>query len=121
MYFIQHCFICRPSNFTVSEDAGIEPRTIAVRRSNLSARSYPQTRLDLIHINISKMHFQYFPNQILEIRSPDPLTTVCLFYFQYILLEIISSRQLQYCYPYVILPDTVVKFFHIHQLIQDPS
>ncbi len=38
MYFIQHCLICRPSESTVSEDAGIEPRTVAtlaltVRRS----------------------------------------------------------------------------------------
>ncbi len=29
MYVFQHCFICRPSDFTVSEDAGIEPRTVA--------------------------------------------------------------------------------------------
>ncbi len=29
MYFIQHCFICRPSISNVSEDAGIEPRTVA--------------------------------------------------------------------------------------------
>jgi hypothetical protein len=29
MYFVQHGFICRPSDFTVSEDAGIEPRTVA--------------------------------------------------------------------------------------------
>jgi hypothetical protein len=37
MYCIQHCFICHPSDSTVSEDAGIEPRTVAtlaVRRSN---------------------------------------------------------------------------------------
>ncbi len=27
-YFILHCFICRPSDSTVSEDAGIEPRTV---------------------------------------------------------------------------------------------
>jgi hypothetical protein len=27
MYTIQHCFICRPSDSTVPEDAGIEPRT----------------------------------------------------------------------------------------------
>jgi hypothetical protein len=27
-YFIQHCFICRPSDSTVSEDAGNEPRTV---------------------------------------------------------------------------------------------
>jgi hypothetical protein len=44
MYCNQHCFICRPSDSTVSEDAGIEPRTVAtlalaVRRSNNSARS----------------------------------------------------------------------------------
>ncbi len=42
MYFIQHCFICRPLDSTVSEDAGIEPRTVAtsalaVRRSSHSA------------------------------------------------------------------------------------
>jgi hypothetical protein len=36
-YFIQHCFICHPSDCAVSEDAGIEPRTLAmvVRRSNV--------------------------------------------------------------------------------------
>ncbi len=44
MYVIQYCFICRPSNSTMSENAGIEPRTVAttavaVRRSNHSATS----------------------------------------------------------------------------------
>jgi hypothetical protein len=29
MYFIQHCFIGRPLDSTVSEDAGIEPKTVA--------------------------------------------------------------------------------------------
>jgi hypothetical protein len=47
MYDIQHCFICRPTDSTVSEDAEIEPRTVAttaltVRRSNHSFRSHPQ-------------------------------------------------------------------------------
>jgi hypothetical protein len=47
MYDIQHCFIWRPSDSTVWEDAGIEPRTVAttalaVRGSNHSARSHPQ-------------------------------------------------------------------------------
>jgi hypothetical protein len=28
--YIQHCFICRPSDSTVSTDAGIEPRTVAL-------------------------------------------------------------------------------------------
>jgi hypothetical protein len=45
MYDIQHCFVCRPSDFIVSEDAGIEPRAVAtaamtVRRSHHSARSH---------------------------------------------------------------------------------
>ncbi len=45
-YCIQHCFICRPSDSTVTTDAGIEPRTVAtgaltVRRSNHEARSHP--------------------------------------------------------------------------------
>jgi hypothetical protein len=44
MYFIQHCFICLPSDSTVSEDAGIEPRTVATRLDliHYSARSHPQ-------------------------------------------------------------------------------
>ncbi len=29
MYVIQHCFICRSSDATVSEDAGIEPGAVA--------------------------------------------------------------------------------------------
>jgi hypothetical protein len=29
MYVIQHCFICRPSDLTVSDDAVIKPRPIA--------------------------------------------------------------------------------------------
>ncbi len=29
MYVIQHCFICRPSDSTVLEDAGSEPGTVA--------------------------------------------------------------------------------------------
>ncbi len=48
MYDIQLCFICRPSDSTVSEDAVIEHRTVAtkllaVRRSNHSARSQPHS------------------------------------------------------------------------------
>ncbi len=46
MYVIQHCFNCRPSDFPVSADAGIEPTTVATftltaRRFNHSARSHP--------------------------------------------------------------------------------
>jgi hypothetical protein len=45
---IQHCFIYRPSDSTVSEDAGTKPRTVAtsaliVRGSSHSATSHPHT------------------------------------------------------------------------------
>ncbi len=47
---IQHCYICHPSDSAVSEDAGIEPRTVAtsaliVRCFNHSARSRPHWRM----------------------------------------------------------------------------
>jgi hypothetical protein len=49
MYVIQHCFICRPSDFTVSEDAGIEPRIVVTlaltaRHSNHLDRSQSQKK-----------------------------------------------------------------------------
>ncbi len=46
MYDIQQCFICRSSDSTVSEDAGIEPKTVAtIRHWLLDALT---NRLDLI-------------------------------------------------------------------------
>ncbi len=67
IYFIQHCFHCCPSDSTVSEDDGIEPRTVAtlalaVRRSYHSARCHPprldliNSRLDLIHCRLDLIH-----------------------------------------------------------------
>jgi hypothetical protein len=50
IYFIQHCVICRPSDSTVSEDAGIEPRTVAT--SVLAVGRSIHARLDLIHIRL---------------------------------------------------------------------
>jgi hypothetical protein len=47
LYVIKHCFICRPSDSTVSEDAGIEQMTVAA--SALTARCSITTGLDLIH------------------------------------------------------------------------
>jgi hypothetical protein len=44
--FIQHCSICRPSDSTVSEDAGIEPGLLRLRHQRLGTLT---TRLDLIH------------------------------------------------------------------------
>ncbi len=43
IYCILHCFSCRPSDSTLSEDAGIEPRTVATSALLSDA-------LDLIHI-----------------------------------------------------------------------
>ncbi len=47
IYVIQNCFICRPSDYTLSEDAVIQHRTDAtsastVGRSNHSDRSHPR-------------------------------------------------------------------------------
>ncbi len=49
MYVIQHCFIYRPSDSTVLEDAGIEPRTVATlalsaTSSDHLARSHPLSK-----------------------------------------------------------------------------
>ncbi len=54
MYDIQHCFICRPLDSTLSEDVEIDPRTVAttalaVRRSNHSARSHPHSARSHLH------------------------------------------------------------------------
>jgi hypothetical protein len=63
MYFIQLYFICHPSDSTVSEDAGIEPRAdvtlalaaLAVQSDalNHSARSHPQNVLAVVLIAIA--------------------------------------------------------------------
>jgi hypothetical protein len=69
----QHCFICRPSDSTVSEDVGIEPRTVATlvltaRRSNHSARSHPLQKEHLalhdifLHVLFCAI-FVFLPNQ----------------------------------------------------------
>ncbi len=47
LYYIQHCFICRVSDSTVSEYDGIEPRSVLRLRHWLSDAL--TTRLDLIH------------------------------------------------------------------------
>ncbi len=47
IFCIQHCFISRLSDSTVSEDADIEPRTVAT--SALAVRRSNHARLDLIH------------------------------------------------------------------------
>jgi hypothetical protein len=61
MYVIQHCFICRPSDSTVSEDARIEPWTVATlaltaRRSNHSDRSHPHSARS--HPHLARSHPQ---------------------------------------------------------------
>jgi hypothetical protein len=62
-YNIHHCFICHPSDSTVSEDVGIEPWTVvttalAVRRLNHSAGAWisSTTRLDLINSRLDLIH-----------------------------------------------------------------
>ncbi len=47
--FIHHCLICHPSDSTMSENAGIEPRTVATLAIN--------TQLDLIHGKLTEHSF----------------------------------------------------------------
>jgi hypothetical protein len=68
MNVIQHCFICRPSDSTVSENAGIEPWTVATmaltaRRSTI--RLYT-TLLLLLSVRII-----YDLKQILKLNVPN--------------------------------------------------
>jgi hypothetical protein len=55
-YFIQYCFICCPSDSTVSEDAGIEPKKAVPLRHWLSDAL--STQLDLIRIQLDLIHTQ---------------------------------------------------------------
>ncbi len=57
IYVIQHCFIFRSSDSTVSEDAGIEPRTVATLALTVR-RSTPL--LDLIHADIIYKKSSYY-------------------------------------------------------------
>jgi len=87
MYFFQHCFICRPSDSSEWEDAGIEPRKVAtsafaVIRCSHSPTSHPQlghissttrlhlihTRLHLIHTRLHLIHFIFVLFAMLGIR-----------------------------------------------------
>jgi hypothetical protein len=52
-YIIQHFFICCPSDSTVSEDAGIQPRIVATWHCLSDALT---TRLDLIHNRLDLIH-----------------------------------------------------------------
>ncbi len=77
-YYIQSSLICRSSDSNVSEDAGIEPRTVAnfdLKSDDLnqSVRSYPLTRLNLIHTWLDLMQLL---GQILSTHSTrsHPLT-----------------------------------------------
>jgi hypothetical protein len=40
VYPIRHCFICRPSDSTETEDAGIEPRSRTVAGAIITFRGY---------------------------------------------------------------------------------
>ncbi len=59
-YFIEHCFICRSLDSTVSEDGRIEPRTVATLALALDAlttqQDLIQNRLDLIHNRLDFIH-----------------------------------------------------------------
>jgi hypothetical protein len=79
---IQHCFICWPSDSTVSEDAGIEPSDVATlaltaRRSNQSAIPHPRTNIAIglteiyliKNVFVSRV-FNEFPRKLIKRLRP---------------------------------------------------
>jgi hypothetical protein len=74
MYVIQHCFICRFSDSTVSEDAEVETGTVATlaltaRRSDHSARSHPRRMKTIFLIANEKGIFvSNFVSTLLRVR-----------------------------------------------------
>jgi hypothetical protein len=54
VYDIQHCLICRPSDTTVSEDAGIDPPDSC--DYGIGKSDAITTRLDLIHSRLDLIH-----------------------------------------------------------------
>jgi hypothetical protein len=57
MYDIQYCFIYRPSDSIVSEDAGIEPRTVTSCDYGIGTRLHLiHTLLDLIHTRLDLIY-----------------------------------------------------------------
>ncbi len=83
MFFIQHCFICLPSDSTVSEDAGIEPGAVATSALALTnsaryhplVRSHPQTRSHPLMDECyppSFLYFLPFPLSSLPLPYPFP-------------------------------------------------
>jgi hypothetical protein len=74
--FIPNCFFCHPSVSTVSEDAGIETRTVStsalvVRQSNHWARYH--TQLDLIHDHRSRPFGRHYSFSLGPFQYPNLL------------------------------------------------
>ncbi len=108
--FIQHWFICRPLDSTVSEDAGIEPRTVAtltltVRRSNHSARYHPLVEATCVYC-LSQI---FWISSILFRHSKDLVARFQSFWFIYFyinraVLQYLYKLLVEYhsCYPHCI-------------------
>ncbi len=98
IYVIQHCFICRPSDSTATEDARIEPRTVTTLA--LTARR-STTWLDLIcgcvlHIWIHRksQSYCYIAEYNLE-KFKQYLTSIHEnFSFMYLFLDCFSTDAL---------------------------
>ncbi len=74
-YYIQQCFICRPSDSNVPTDAGIEPRPLQLVHWQTDALN---TRLDLIQ------------DTRLDLIQPAYFTTVTGSYFWFLLARLFS-------------------------------
>jgi hypothetical protein len=73
MYVIQHCFICRSTDSTVSEDAGIEHRTVAAWHwQSDSARSHSHSAIERLILTVNES-VVYMASYVMVLRRATSL------------------------------------------------
>jgi hypothetical protein len=70
-YYIQHCFICRPSDSTVPKDAGIEPRTVQISHTPSEAEFSDdiQTKVLTVFLLAIQSHLHSFALRFLFLQT----------------------------------------------------
>ncbi len=97
MHYIQHCFICLPSDSTMSEGAGIESITVATLA--LAARSDPTTRLDLSTLGQISSTLGLISSPLGQISCTlgQISFTIVSFSFKHFIAKVLRNISFQHC------------------------
>jgi hypothetical protein len=78
-YYIQHCFICRPSDSTVPKDAGIEPRSVQISHTPSEAEFLDiiQTKVLTVFLLAIQSHLHSFALRFLFLQSHSTSYSFC--------------------------------------------